>query len=91
MFGSVLSGCFLTVNEFVEGAQSVYDVAGITAAQFLALSTPVGGQGPYYSAVEQSAWWGQGESPEVVPEPTTLLLLGFGLVSLAGVRRFRKK
>jgi hypothetical protein len=72
-------------GEFIEGENSIYDVTGLTAAQFVALSTPVGGHGPYYSAVEQSAWWGQGKNP--VPIPAAVWLFGTGLLGLIGVRR----
>jgi len=84
-------------GEFLEGLNSIYTVTGIQAADFLALSTTVGGQhGPYYSAVEQSAWWGQGTNPTPptppIPEPSTLILLGSGIAGMGiASRRFLKR
>jgi hypothetical protein len=78
-------------GQFVEGETSVYEVSNLSVLDFLFLSTPVGGQGPYYSAVEQSAWWGQETPPAVVPIPAAAWLLGTGLVGLVGIRRKYRK
>ena len=78
-------------GQFVEGQTSVYEVSDLNVLDFLFLSTPVGGQGPYYSAVEQSAWWGQETPPAVVPIPAAAWLLGTGLVGLVAIRRKYRK
>ena len=80
-------------DTFNPGETSIYTLSGtgLDATDFIALSAPGGGKGPYYSAVEQSSWWGQGTKPDLppppVPEPATMLVVGLGLVGLAGVRR----
>jgi hypothetical protein len=41
-------------------------------------------------SISHVALYGDSNGTTLVPEPLTLLLLGFGLVGLAGARRFRK-
>jgi hypothetical protein len=65
------------------------EVPGLTAAAFDSLSTDEGGAGPFRSAIKNGeAFWAEGGAA-VIPEPMTLLLLGSGLIGLAGVRKFK--
>jgi len=86
-------------TRFEPGSTVVFTVSatGITPETFLALSSPAGGSGPFFTAAHvisiDSAGGGSGWIPgSEVPEPATLLLLGSGLFGVAaGVRKnFRK-
>jgi hypothetical protein len=56
-------------------------IVGVTSAEFIVL--------PYNNVYRGNEYSVAGFTTSV-PEPTTMLLLGFGLLGLAGVRRFRK-
>ena len=92
-------------DTFDEGDMSVWDItySGLTAEDFLYLSAPAGGAGPYFSAVQQSAWWAPSELTcddgdcgvvvppvEPVPEPGSLALMSLGLAGLVFTRRKMK-
>ena len=86
-------------NRFGAGESSVYTISGIsslTADDFDFTSVPGGGAGVYQAAShvqsidaacdENSGWIAPGGSTNV-PEPLSIILLGLGLVAVAGMGR----
>jgi hypothetical protein len=89
----------VTNEVFGAGESVVYEISGIgtlTVNDFLFLSNPSGGHGPFYAAAHIQNTGGDGDSgwiapneATIVPEPASGTFLAFGLASLAAL--FRKK
>jgi len=92
-------------NEFGAGEEVEYTItgvgsaAGLLATDFVFLSAPAGGHGPFFAAAHVQSIGAGGDSgwiaPEPgldptsipVPEPTSITLLSLGLILVAGKRR----
>lgn len=81
-------------DRLLAGEVVIFDVTsttvGFTSDSFLVFSAPGGGNGPFRAAAHiQSLPDGQSDFiTEEIPEPTSMILLGTGLVTLAaGLRR----
>jgi hypothetical protein len=90
-----------TNNAFVAGMTSsiTFSLAGLTEEDFNYLSAPAGGSGPFVAALrarslgvdgEDSGWFYPETTPNDVPEPGTLALLGLGLFGMGMARRKKK-
>ena len=93
-------------DRFTSGETSVFIFVGngepLTAESFNFLNEPGPSSGPgmFYTAAHvqgigeddnESGWIAATESISAIPEPGSILLLGAGLASLFGIRRFRFK
>jgi hypothetical protein len=89
-------------GKFTAGETVIYDftLAGLAASSFDFGSAPGGGNGTWKSAAHvqgigtggnYSGWIGPGGGDNNVTEPGTLILLGSGLIGLAGYGRKRLK
>lgn len=84
-------------DRLLAGEVIIFDVTsttvGFTSDSFLVFSAPGGGNGPFRAAAHiQSLPDGQSDFISEVPEPTSMILLGTGLATLAaGLRKRRKQ
>lgn len=84
-------------NRLLAGETVIFDLTsttvGFTSDSFLVFSAPGGGNGPFRAAVHiQGLPNGQSDFVAEVPEPTSMILLGSGLATLAaGLRKRYKK
>ncbi|HEX5886453.1 MAG TPA: PEP-CTERM sorting domain-containing protein [Pyrinomonadaceae bacterium] len=87
----------VAADRLLAGEVIIFDITsttvGFTSDSFLVFSAPGGGNGPFRAAAHiQSLPDGQSDFISEVPEPTSMILLGTGLATLAaGLRKRRKQ
>ena len=83
-------------NRLGSGEQAEFSIvggAGFDASHFEFLSAPAGGHGPFFVAAhvqgigEDSGWVTDGNGDVPVPEASTLMLFGSGLIGILGFLR----
>ena len=86
-------------SRFNDGEDLVYEISGIptlTASAFFHLANPSGNFGPFRSVAMFIGTGGSGKDSDfvgAVPEPSSVVLAGFGLLSLLAfaLRRWRRR